>query len=637
MSVPAGFLQQSGKKHRSTEVASRFRNGRLLLFDGCTKRDGVLTRNDFASNGVHLSSAQARLIDRLFDGPLTLNDAPGFFDSKSARRHIVARVNDAFRRVHGHDAILRTDLDGKKRHSGFFWVIALNPKVFKVSPVRLVPGADFSWRDVLPPTEQRAVNFLLGHSYSTLGQVSRGTGIIPRTLESLIAHRVNRRMRECGLPEIIWRTNSFPPIFFINPEFAKVFGEHVQTASITKDVFSKTEWRLIEFLASNPGKRPIEVLAALGFSEPVFFRKVKTIQEKAGMLGLNAFRATNFMHRTHYSLTDEFSRALGLKQAALDVTRLFSKDDLAFIRFAIEQPCIPAVEHFALVGLTRAVARRTIKRVETTCQKFGLKGLVKAGNNPAFYYATEEFARPFVKAFGWQFKRIAPVDFIKGKIGLKVHAFFSSNAGATAEECAIALGLEARQVYTARMDCNRVLEANGFPLLPSKESANPFADVAKATEPIVAYRIERGCWPAAKDLEKIDSRLVRAVLECHGGVEKIVRKLKRDDALTAEIAASDLGKLREMAERGWIDLTAFVKRNVRGKIVEDESDTVIKAAGYALLHGTELAKVITVLKKDYSDWRETVKAINALIPDLSDCHIEHDRAFANPDRGEAAY
>ncbi len=610
-----------------------FRDGAFLLVDGCRRTEGILTRDNYARNGVLLRPRFRRLISRLFDGPLTMIEARTFFGTQNAQDSVFYEVNKAFREVHGKPAVCRTFVDGRSGVNGLFWVWHLNSELFDAPPVRLVPGEHLKLFDLLSLAEAAAVRFLLENPYSTIGQVA--SAVKTRENETLssraiaLLYEVNKKMRRLGLPDAFKKTHFAPHLYRVNPVLVRLFGETTGKPKISRNAFLEVELKIIDFLAKHQGSTSAQISEALEIGQLVFL-KMNSIKKKAALFGLQAFEEKQLDGKTRrYSLAKEFAEALGLAPSAADVTRLFKECDLPVLKFIIENPCASSCDMRKALGYDRQLVHEKTARVRRACAEFEVKGLVQLCGMPMRFYATEAFARPFVDAFSWNFKPVQPEDLLSSSPRMRmVYRFFSRRPRATIEDAVKTLRLKRKRVVHLRAACSKVLEAHGFPRLPSLEYASPYRDVAKASDALVAYRMKRGMWPSPRstDLAGLDRGVCQALELHHCGVKKTVRELRKDDGVASRIARADFERFDALIASGKIDFSKFVARDERGRVI-DERKTVERAARYAIARGVEFHELVKLLKKN-SGWSEVIEAINDLIIASTDPSVEDDKYLA---------
>ncbi len=619
--VPTAAVGAKASERRELRAAAgswrRLANGSLLLVEKKTAHKPVLTEENFNRNEIHLTPLMRRLIQRLFKGVMTISEAREFFSSRSAETSAVHEANLAFREMYGAPAVLRTNFDGEGA-AGLFWFLQLNPALFKAPRVRLVPGRNLHWQDTLPNAERRMVQFLLENPYQTMDAVSSSLGLDIFTTRGLLSGKINKRMRERGWPKAFCHTENLHPLHFVNPEFIEFFGETPRRPRISESVFSELEWRLITHLAEHPDERSPELTSAIGVSTTALHVMVRRVNKKARLFKLRAIEARGSQTRKRFSVCKKFADELGLEQAKTPVPNLFQQSYLDVLRIAIERPCCPEAVVAKELGATMLAVSRKYRAINRICSQFGLTGFTRVAKTNCFY-ATEEFARPFVERFGWEFKKVKREQLLLAEKVRRVGLFFIRNPEASVDECMKALVLKRHQVISARINCNKLFTAHGFPPLPCLRKAARFRDIAAAREAVIEYRMSHGRWPTRSLLKeaRMDA-LDKALAKHHGGIDAVANEAVRDDGIVRKIAEADLRKIQERIESGEIDFSKF----------GDDGRTVARAVRNAILRGVELTELVQIIKESDGDWSATVEKITALICTSRVSIIEEATGFA---------
>ncbi len=595
-----------GKGMLAEAVTQRIaRNEGLLSVEGCAGRAGLLTRNNFEKNGVRLSSGQRALVLRLFESPMAASEARGFFPSTQAMSSIVYRINRAYSRAHGNPAIKILRAHGERTRE-ISWVMQLNPKLFRIRTVRVAVGEDFGWRDALSEGERAAVEFLLSNSLSPLKAVSLALGVPEGVSMRLLtsSSNVNSKLRRLGLPEAIEFTDRFPHLYYISREFAQFFGEDACFAKISREVFSEDELKIMSFLAEHPKTSCNEVCSALRLSRSSLGYKLKSIQEKATLFGLQATCVMRADNIDHYSLSEELSKALNVKTREEDVTRLFADSDLRALRFMVEHPCGSVKEFAKTLGTSHAFAKLKLARLRRKCKKLGVDGIVCVSKVPARCYAKPEFARKCTEKFGWNVKPLQPLDVILGTTKRRVCAYFLEHPEAEVSQAQRDLHLKRHRVLSMREACDKILQAHGFRGFRSLKRVARFKEFDELKRAFVAYRIENGKWPSQYGSRKRGIRaLESAVRKIHGGFATVIKRITEDEETVRQVAAGDLEKLRRMIEEGRIDVSRL----------GEERRRVMASVRTAILNGIEFARVIKVSFEERTPPEERIGTINRLM------------------------
>ncbi len=604
----------------SRAAGSVLKNGRLLLVEESASKPGLLTPENFARR-VCLGPLQRRFVRELFDGPMSEKKVGAFFSSKECRAQHFSVINKEFVRVYGKPAVLRVDFDGRTRRICLFSFTHLNPKLFFVPPVAIVPGRDFCWRDVFSPCEQRVVAFLLQNSHSAVETVSRELKMDAHDVTNLITLHVNAKMRASGLPEAVFRTKIKPHLYYANPAFACLFGEQVRVARISRDVFTEGELALLQHLAESPDSTLSELQKASRSSDVTLYKRIRRIREVAKTFGFDAIKIHRIGMRKRCRLSQELASALNLETSREKSSKLFSAGQLKILRFIIERPCTDFEPLCRKTKIKRHTLNVMLIKIRRTCRQFGLDGLVCVRKRPSLYYATEAFARQFVEEFGWKFRKVSPADVLTGEIMRPVGEFYLKSPHAAIRDCVIELraaGVKVtrQQVLTARAQCNRSLKKHGLPCLPSLNAPShplnvrpPSLRAQAVAEPVVsesmvAYRLTRGQWPKERRAER----------------RQLLSRLKRDKQVAARVAEHDLKLLRDKVAAGEMDYSKF----------DGEHLVVARAVRNAVLSGVELASLMQILSESGGNALQALKKINALITGTNVSLLEHDATRANP-------
>ncbi|MBS3068031.1 hypothetical protein J4450_04975 [Candidatus Micrarchaeota archaeon] len=525
------------------------------------------------------------IIYRLMDGPITLRTAQEFLDIETREHSSLAyRINQAFRNRLGIDtnAIIIEGLDGMASPKSF-WVMRLNPELFALPPDhgKLIPGKHIKLADLLTPIQRLIISYLAENPYRTIEQLKqRFSKEIGCVKDQAGDGTINLRCKRKGFPPALLRTKTEPRAYYLNPEFAALFG--IKTApckGTLEELFKPEAQTIITCIAEHTEASLDDIRKALD-ADPSFKLKgrVKIIRKRCEELGLpQPFERVGGGIKTRYKLTEEFRTRFKLQNSKESIEQYFTKALIPLVKMISEEPWISGKEMAEKLGITRFVLHARIKRVIKTCTQKGLPKLhVKhvGSNNENIY----RWSKPFLKRFGLREGKVEFARLLRGN-QRRVYEYWQGKEVVYTRQACRDLVIKREPLYTALTSVNRKLKEHGLPELKQPWWNKARVGQNEVKDELVIYRIKHGKWPELEELKKKNPNLALGIHDHLGGIRKVMRHV-RATLCNEEIAAILVADLHRQEKR--------TNRNGNGRT---------KGNGAANGHGDRISELVGKIER----------------------------------------
>lgn len=557
-----------------------------------------LTKADIASL-PRLRDHKKQFLLRLFDSPMTLREALEIYPSLVAITRYVSSINQISRNRFGQNAIIRESLAGKESSTGF-WIMKLNPKIFDVDYSGWDVKQHVRLQDVVPARAVKVIRKLAELGCATEEEL-KAAGISRLDRQRYLTTRddrtgINTGSVTKGFPPTILRTRTKPYLYYLNPEFAKLFGIEITRRRDLDKMFLGGDAILIRYLSKN-GKSSVGPLAArFDVSHNTIGDKRNRINERCRDLGLpEAIVTEGSRNPKQWFLTKEFSEEFGLGRGISgDLETFFSRQEAAIIRFIATHPYSPITEIRKAVRsrqdrrkyITAAAVHLHLTEIKRLCEKHGLPSLIILERHGRRYALSNEF----LQRFGLEKGPVDPITLLDGERQRQVFQYFIENPAASASDAAKRFGISRRSINDVVRKINNLMTQADLPELKvANPRESPYKEFSTVANTLIEARIKFGSWPTKSQLGSLgrsQGTNPRYGVKIHGGMRKVRIKLAIElpDLEIARIARADIEEISK-----W----RFPRFGTRERDVHD-------ACVRALVRGAERTEVLEVVLAETS-------------------------------------
>ncbi len=458
-----------------------------------------------------------RLLVRLFDSPMTLREASGFFEGQTKIKDCLRQINKWAREEFGENVTITESLGGKKNSTGF-WILKLNQNVADV---------DYSTYDV--KKHVKIQDILTTECRILVAEIARRGWITEKELNALGFERLNYLNKQAiqkGFPPPLMKTRTLPKITLVNPEFAKMFGIVIAKRVGLDEMFSDFDLRVINYIINHGESRSTELTREFKTSEQQLIIAKKRINERCKELGIpDAIVRKGTYNFSVLDLAPEFMKVFNIRKNTHEqLSSFFTSTVIRTIEEIRKDPFIRSRDIAKKLGLTGHATDIHIKEIKRICKERKLpQPFIQIGKARSLYALSDDF----YKRFDLEKVNVDAMKCIPGKKQRKIYEFFKKNPNKTIVEASGELFISKENLVKQVNIINKYLTAAGFQTIivaPStkKPKYRRFEDLA---ETIIRARIELGYWPVNKgELAKIDENGRRAITR-YGGMDKVMKKL----------------------------------------------------------------------------------------------------------------
>jgi len=411
-----------------------------------------------------LYSARKSFLLRLFDEPMTLREAFGYFDKPWKVSGYAKAINTWARKRFGQNAIIKEFLKGETSSTGF-WVLKLNARLFDVDYSNY--NVKLKIEDILNGGIRRIIRKLaeLGGwaTFEELRQAGIPEGHIQRYI-ILREKTSNKQATDKGLPPVFLKTRTEPDICILNPVFAEALKIKIEKTIDLEKMFSPLDLSIIRHLVETGGATPTTLVEQCNVSRQTIFQAIKRINERCREFSLpTAIKQIKIGQRRVLKVNDKFLKETGLsKPKNLKLSAFFSSKQINLIKFLEEHPFSNTRQIASHLGVGLRATNLLINRINAICEKERLPSLLKSGN-------TYALRSEFITKFGLRRVIVEPVIVLKAEEQIKVYRYFEINRIATLAQAAEAIGKSYRATSLLIRSANHWLIQAGFlPILPRK-------------------------------------------------------------------------------------------------------------------------------------------------------------------------
>ncbi len=573
-------------------------------------RNAKISREELAERVGNRRTVVQEFVMALLDSPMTPAEAANALGTLDRVENTQRNINSWHRKHFGVNLIVKQALNGKAVTNDI-WTIRLNPAVVDVDYSGYDITKHIRMQDILTPPALAVVKKLAALGFATTKQAV-DAGISEDRIHRYLVDRsvsTNIQATARGFPPVILATSTEPETYFVNPEFAGIFGLEIAKMRDWKMLFTGNGLLLLSHLETHGDSNPTEMAVAFGKTLPIISDTLGTVNRRCKELGLpKAIRVKRIGLKRLYCLTKEFRKECGIKQTHKPVLEhVFPGNKATIIAHIAANPFSQASEIATALGIVLGHAVVLMKEIIEICERENLPKIVRIAKSKCRYALSKEFA----EYFGLRVAEANPERVLGSKLQARIYRYFAEHPRRrTITEAARHFVMDERNMRTAVNRINEMLKQAGLePLAPRHVNAG-YRTLEELSEAIVQFRQEHGYWPISKS--KINGhapRLAHAAGK-HGGlasvVKRTIKELEQDEMLV--IVRHDFGIVDGWNFSKYIKTrTTRIKRTVliRGEEVDriqlkekkGQGDVTVKKAFLAaLVRGAEREALEQILR-----------------------------------------
>ncbi|MBI5158635.1 hypothetical protein HY992_00780 [Candidatus Micrarchaeota archaeon] len=511
--------------------------GRRAEAEGIVKAVAArrITRADLDSLRVELNAREKQLLSALLGRVVLPSDS--VFDGIAKVKDVWNGLNRKFRREYGQNAVVVKTFNGKKATGGGFYWLALNPELFEANEKKPKVGTHYNLRDVFMRAQVKTLLFLASRGYATVGMIAKATGASAKEVKHQLCYSLREQCRSYGFPNPVEKRGRNPTLYKVTARFAKHFGLTLESR-ICLGVFSEAQQKMVEHVRENPGVTIKQMAERFELNASTVYATLGLISERAVLFGLQAFEKHSVRMEAHYSLSQEFEKAVlregktkgeeneGTEEEAQSEKKLalsthFTSRQAELIELIAKNPNLTRIQIAGKMGIVQRNVGDKMQVITQACRKRKLPAPFKrTGKWSSRYSVHEEFA----KAFGLETTETRP-ELLLTPAQRKAYSFFRKKPNATTDDAGNALGIHRNCVSVHIRNANAVLKANGFGEITCKRRYSTRDKLEELVEVFIKFRRKNGRWPKRIELEQQKDYRAERIVGEHGEIEQARRKV----------------------------------------------------------------------------------------------------------------